>query len=78
MFGGMDPMAALKNKGKKANEVKDVTPTPKEVREAEDESRAEPAPMASPKLNRKPKAGELQFQTDKASTIYKTIFKRFF
>ncbi|XP_048730198.2 WASH complex subunit 2-like isoform X4 [Ostrea edulis] len=78
MFGGMDPMAALKNKGKKANEVKDVTPTPKEVREAEDESRAEPAPMASPKLNRKPKAVDALFGEDGDDDMFKVSSKKSF
>jgi hypothetical protein len=81
LFGGMDPMAALKNKGKKANEVKDVTPPPKEVKEPDNESREEPPPMDSPKQNRKAKAGapyRPPIQTNKASIIYKIMLVEIF
>lgn len=63
MFGGMDPMAALRNKGKKENEVKDkdVTPPPTKVKDSDDEDRPEPPPLDSPKPSKQVKAGMLHF-----------------
>ena len=60
MFGGMDPMAALGQKGKKENEVKvnDKTPSPKEVKATEDEDKPQPPPLDSPKLSPKAKPGK--------------------
>ena len=60
MFGGIDPMAALGQKGKKENEVKvnDKTPSPKEVKATEDEDKPQPPPLDSPKLSPKAKPGK--------------------
>lgn len=63
MFGGMDPMAALRNKGKKDNEVKDkkVTPPPLKVKDSDEEDttdKPEPPPMEAPKTE-KTKPGKI-------------------
>lgn len=66
MFGGMDPMAALRNKGKKENEVKDkdVTPPPTKVKDSDEEDitdKPEPPPMEAPKTEKKTKPGKIVY-----------------
>uniref|UniRef100_K1QYB9 Protein FAM21A n=1 Tax=Magallana gigas TaxID=29159 RepID=K1QYB9_MAGGI len=72
MFGGMDPMAALRNKGKKENEVKDkeVTPPSTKAKDSDDEERPEPPPLDSPKPSVKAKAADPLFGDDEEDDMF--------